>query len=198
MNMNEMPIADGTLRQVRRLSRPFLILLSIALGLIVLVQIPEIVALLFFFHGDGTWRAAVSSSASGINLSIFASPDLSPDVMLESLSFGQRSALALLAVLCTISGGVAIFHLRQLFALYCRGEVFTEDNIRHIKRFGLWLVVAAIVVNGAGRVFFVVTGQHSHGTANGAMALIYGGMTWVVARVMELGRQADEERKGFI
>ena len=199
MNTKQTPAADeNALRQVRRLSRPFLILLSVALGLLVLVQIPEIVALLFFFHGDGAWHAAVSFSASGINLSIFAGTDHSPDVMLESLSFGQRSALALLAVPCAASGGVAIFHLRQLFALYSRGAVFTEDNIRHIKRFGLWLVVAAVVVNSAGRVFFIVTGQHSHGTANAAMALIYGGMTYVVARVMELGRQADEERKGFI
>ncbi len=30
------------------------------------------------------------------------------------------------------------------------------------------------------------------------MAVVYGGMTWVVARVMELGRQADQERKEFV
>jgi hypothetical protein len=189
---------ENTLRQVRRLSRPFMILLSIALGLLVLVGIQMIVALLFFFHGDGAWHAAVSFSGSGVNLSIFKSPDHSPDVMLESLSLGQRSALALLVAPCIAVSAMAIFHLRQLFALYSRGAVFSEDNIRHIKRFGLWFVVAALMFNAAGLVFFIVTGQHSHGTANAAMALVYGGMTWVVARVMELGRQADEERKGFI
>jgi len=199
MNIKETPIPDEkALRQIRRLSRPLLILLSVALGLLILVQIPQIVALLFFFHGNGTWHAAVSSSASGINLSIFARPDHSPDVMVELLSFGQRSVLALLGALCAVCGGMAIFHLRQLFALYCRGDVFTEDNIRHIKRFGLWLAVAGVVVNGAGRVFFVVTGQHAHGIANAAMAVICGGMIYVVAWVMDLGRQADEERKGFI
>jgi len=189
---------EKALRQVRRLSRPFLILLSIALALIVLVQIPQIVVLLFFFHGGGAWHAAVSCSGSGINLSIFSGPGHSPDVLVESLSFGRRSVLALLAALCTVCAGMAIFHLRQLFALYSRGAVFTEDNIRHIKRFGLWFALAGVVVNAAGHVFFVVTGQHAHGIANAVMAVIYGGMIYVVAWVMDLGRQADEERKGFI
>ena len=189
---------EKALRQIRLWSRPFVILLSIALGLLVLVQVPQIAALLFLFHGDGPWRAAVSSSGFGINLSVFADPDRSPDVALESLAFGQRATIALLAGLCAASSGFAIFHLRQLFALYSRGAVFTADNIRHIKRFGLWLVVAAIVINGAGRLFFVVTGQHSHNTANAAMALIYGGMTYVIARVMELGRRADQERREFV
>jgi hypothetical protein len=187
----------NALRQLQRLSHPFVILLSIAFALMVLFQI-FVIAMLFFFHGRGAWHAALSFSAAGINLSIFANPDQSPDVALESLAVGQRATLALLASLCATCGGFVIFHLRHLFALYSRGVVFAEDNIRHIKRFGLWLVVAAVVVNGSGRIFFIVTGQHEHDTANAAMAVIYGGMTYVVARVMELGRQADEERKEFV
>ena len=188
---------QNALGHLQRLSQPFVILLSIALGLLVLVQI-FFIAMLLFFHGGNVWHAAVSYSASGINLSIFANADSSPDVALESLAYGQRAMLALLAAVCSTCGGFVIFHLHQLFALYARGVVFAEGNIRHIKRFGLWLVVAAVVVNGSGRVFFIVTGQHSHDTANAAMALIYGGMTYVIARVMELGRQADEERKEFV
>jgi hypothetical protein len=185
------------LRRVRRLSRPFVILLSIALGLVVLVQVPEILAILFLFHGGDAWHAAVGSSADGIGLSVWGR-DQPPGVALESLSFGQRSALALLAALCATCGGLALFHLRQLFVLYSRGVVFAGDNIRHIKQFGLWLVAAAIAANIAARVFFMVTGQPSHGVANAAMAVVYGGMTWVVARVMELARQADQERREFV
>jgi hypothetical protein len=185
------------MRQLQRLTHPFRSVLSFALGLLVLFQI-FVIIVLFFFHGSGAWHAAVSYSASGINLSIFASPDDSPNVALESLAFGQRAMLALLAAVCATCSGFVIFHMRQLFALYSRGVVFTEGNIRHIKRFGLWLVVAAVVVNGSGRIFFVVTGQHAHDTANAAMALIYGGMVYLIARVMELGRQADEERNEFV
>lgn len=185
------------LRRVRRLSRPFMILLSIALGLVVLVQVPEILAILFLFHGGGALHAAVGASADGIGLSVWGE-DQPPGVALDQLSFGQRSALALLAALCATGGGLALFHLRQLFALYSRGEVFSADNIRHIKRFGLWLALAAIMVNIAGRLFPMITGEPSHGFANAAMAVIFGGMTWVVARVMELGREADQERREFV
>ena len=187
---------ENTLRQLRRLSQPFVILLSIALGLVVLVQVPEIVAILFFRGGDAL-HASVGSSEGGIGLSIWGK-DQPPGVALESLSFGQRSALALLAALCATCGGLALLHLRQLFALYAKGVVFAEGNIRHIKRFGLWLAAGAIMINVADRLFPMITGQPSHGFANAAMAVVYGGMTWVVARVMELGRQADQERKEFV
>lgn len=185
---------QNALRQIRRLSLPIMVLLSGALALQVVVQI-FFAAQLFFFHGGGDWRASVSFAQTGINMSF---PAHSQDVALESLAFGQRASLALLAALCATCVGFAIFHLRQLFALYSRGLVFTADNIRHIKRFGLWLVVAAVVVNCSGRLFFIVTGQHAYDSANAAMALIYGGMTYVIARVMELARQADEERREFV
>lgn len=187
---------DTVLRQVRQLSRPFMILLSIALGVFVLVQVGEIIAILFF-HGGDAFHAAVGFSADGIGLSIW-SKDQPPGVALESLSFGQRSALALLAAPCAASGVLALFHLRQLFALYSGGEVFAEGAIRHIKRFGLWLALSGILVNVADHLFPTITGHPAQGFANAVMAIVYGGMTWVVARVMELGRQADVERREFI
>ena len=187
---------DPALRPVRRLSRPFMILLTIALGLAVLVKGAEILAILFF-HGGDAWHASVGSSDGGIGFSL-AGRDQPPGVALESLSFGQRSALALLAALCTIGSGLALFHLRQLFALYSRGEVFSRGNVSHIKWFGLWLALAAIMINVTDRLFPMITGEPSHGFANAAMGVVYGGMIWVIARVMELGRQADQERREFI
>src|SRR5271154_546729 len=114
---------ENALLQLRRLSHPFTILLSIALSLLVLFQI-FVLAMLFFFHGGDVWHGAVSFAASGINLSVFDSAVHSPDVALDSLSFGQRGVLALLAAFCGTCSGFVIFHLRQLFALYSRGVVF--------------------------------------------------------------------------
>ena len=188
---------ETVLHRVRGLSRPFLILLTIALIALVMVQGGEILAVLFF-RSDGGWHAAVRSSADGIGLSIFANPDRSRDVLLESLSFWQRSALALLAGLCATTGGLALFHLRQLFSLYSRGEVFAEASIRNLKRFGLWLALSGVMVNVADHLFPLVTGHPAYSFANAPMTLVYGGMTYVVARVMELGRQADQERREFI
>lgn len=110
---------ETALPRLRRLSHPFVILLSIALGLLVLFQI-FVVGMLFSFHGGDAWHGAVSFAASGINLSVFAGPVHSPDVALDSLSFGQRAMLAFLAALCGTCGGFVIFHLRQLFALHYR------------------------------------------------------------------------------
>jgi Protein of unknown function (DUF2975) len=187
----------NSLRQLQRLSRPFKVLLSIALGLLVLFHL-SVLGVLFFFREGGDWHAAFSFGSSGINMFIFANPGRSLDVMLESLTLSQRTMVALISIVCATGGGFVLFHLRQLFALYSRGVVFSADNIRHIKRFGLWLVIAAIAVSGSGHLFHSITGQHPRETANEAMAFIYGGMTYVVARVMELGRQADEERKEFV
>ena len=187
---------DNALRPVRRLSQPFMILLTIALGLVVLVKGAEILVILFFQGGDA-WHAAVSSSEGGIGFSIW-SKGQPPGVVLDSLSFGQRSALALLAALCAAGSGLALFHLRQLFALYSKGVVFDRANVSHIKWFGLWLAGSGIMINVADRLFPVITGEPSHGFANAAMGVVYGAMTYVIARVMELGRQADQERREFI
>ena len=189
-------MADKSLTQVRRLSRPIMILLSIALGLIVLVNVPEIVAMLAF-HESAARHASVGASEGGIDLSFWGKGQ-PRGVALDSLSFGQRSEVALLAALCAACHGLVVFHLRQLFALYARGEIFVAANIHHIKRFGLWLAASGIMINVADRLFHTITGQPAHGFANAAMAVVYGAMTWVVARVMELGRQADLERNEFI
>lgn len=71
-------------------------------------------------------------------------------------------------------------------------------NVRHMKLFGCWLVVASVAVNLSGRAFFAVTGEPAHDTANAAMAVVYGGMIYVIARVMELAREADEDRRAFV
>jgi hypothetical protein len=187
---------DTVLRQVRRLSQPFKILLTIALGLFVLVQVGSVGTILFF-HGGDAFHAAVGASADGIGLSVWGKTQ-PPGVPLDSLSFAQRSALALMAAVCSATVDLAIFNLRQLFALYSRGEVFARRNITHIKWFGLWLAGSGVLINVADRLFPMITGEPSHGFANALMAVVYGGMTWVVARVMELGRQADVERREFI
>jgi hypothetical protein len=189
---------DAILRQVRRLSRPFVILLTILLGLLVVVEAFQVLVLLLLPHAGGGWRAGVSATAEGINLSVVRSPDRALGAPLEALSFVQRAALAGLSLACAGCGGLAALHLRQLFALYAKGEVFAEANIAHIKRFGLWLGLTGLMINIADHLFSGIAGQPAHGFANAIMALVYGGMTYVVGRVMELGREADQERREFV
>ncbi len=119
-------------------------------------------------------------------------------IPLAGLSLEQRYEVAGLLALCASCNALALFQLRSLFALYYRGVVFAEDTIRRIKGFGLWLVLAAIAANAAGRLYMWVTHANVGGIANAALIVLLGAMIYVIAHVMELGREADLERKDFI
>jgi len=191
-----MTTADS-ISQIQRFANVFVVLLSLALGALVLFHL-FVVGMLSFFHDGGAWHAALSFSATGTNLSVFSGVDHTNTVLIEALRWPQRAILSLISIACAIGNGLVLFHLRQLFALYSRGVIFSQNNIYHIKRFGLWLVIGAIVINISGRMFQMITGHAPQEIANSLMAFLYGGMTYVIARVMELGREADQERKEFI
>jgi hypothetical protein len=91
-----------------------------------------------------------------------------------------------------------LFHLRQLFGLYARGTVFAQASARHLKLFSLWLVASAIAANVSGRLFETITGARPDGIANAAMAVVLGVMIYVIASVLDLAVEADEERKEFV
>ena len=200
--MTHMPdesLSSPAFKRIRTLSRPIVILLSIALGLLLLVRLPQILAILFMFRG-GDWHAWISSSQIGLGLEIAkgTGPALSSGVALEALGIGQRVNLALLTAAGAACSGLMLFHLRQLFGLYSRGIVFARASARHLKRFALWLAASAIAVNVSGRLFEAITGARPDGIANAAMAVVLAAMIYVIASVMELAVEADEERKEFI
>jgi hypothetical protein len=188
-------MSSAALERIRSLSRPIKMLLTGALGL--LVQIPQILAVLFLFHG-GEWRAWVTFSEVGLGLSIVRGAESEPGVALETLDFGQRLGLALLAAACAGCSALMLFHLRQLFGLFTRGAVFARANARHLQGFALWLAAAAIAANVSGRLYQVITDTAPSGLANAALAIVIGAMIYVIGRVMELAAEADEERKDFI
>lgn len=185
--------------RIRKLSHPIFTLVSIALGLLLVVRIPQIVAILFMFHG-GDWHAWVSSSQIGLGLEIANGADhaLASGVALKTLGMDQRVNLALLISVGTALSGLMLFHLRQLFGLYARGIVFARASARHLKLFALWLAASAIAANVSGRLFETITGARPDGIANAAMAVVLGVMIYVIASVLDLAVEADEERKEFI
>jgi hypothetical protein len=198
--LHEVTKPATALKRIRALSRPITILLTIALGLILVIQVPLIFAILFLFHGAGSWHASISFSELGVGVAIFDDVSSVParSVMLETLTFTQRAALSALAASGAAFTALTLHHLRRLFALYSRGAVFARENAHHLKRFALWLVVTAIALNISGRLYAWVTGTYPSGLSNAALALVLGGMIYVVARVMELAAEADEERREFV
>jgi hypothetical protein len=191
------------LQRIRTVSQPIRILISLVLALAIVVPIFQVVVVLFLANHLGSFRAFVSFGAGGVGLNV-ANADQQlhlqglAQIPLDTLSIAQRLIVAALDGLCATCTALALIHLRSLFVLYSRGVVFAANNIRHIKRFGMWLVVAAIAINLAGRLFVWTTHAAIFGTANAALIVVLGAMIYVIAYVMELGRQADLERKDFL
>ena len=196
----ELSPQERALRRIQLLSRPLKVLISIALGLAILFLV-ALVLFLVFFHQLGLPHALLSFNEWGVNLSVGGTDlhSLDPAMLpVATLTFGQRLTAAGLGALCSGCTAVVLTHLRGLFALYSRGIVFSAKNVARIKMFGLWLVVTAIVANLSGRLFTWLLGAPEHGIPNAAMTVIFGAMIYVIAYVMELGREADLERKDFI
>lgn len=189
------------LGRIRRLSRPIAILLSIALAFSIAIPVAQIAVLLFLANHLGSLRAFVSFTGWGVGVTVVGADQHLQSltrIPLDSLSIGLRLAIAGLAAVCAACIAVALNQLRRLFVLYSSGVVFAENNIRCIKDVGLWIAAAAVAANLSGRIFARITHLTPEGIANAAMAVVLGAMIYVIAHVMELGREADLDRKDFI
>jgi hypothetical protein len=82
------------------------------------------------------------------------------------------------------------FGLRQLFGLYARGVVFSRDNARCIQWIGVALVAHA-VAPGLGVAF--LTAIHIS-----PEELVLGAVVYVIALVMQVGHEIEEERGQFV
>ena len=182
------------LARIRMLSRPIAVLLTVVFALAVVVPGGQILAILFLPAHAGALPSFLSFDGWSVGVGIGAGGG----VPLGSLNLEQRCAVAGLAAVCAACNALALFQLRTLFGLYAGGVVFAENNIRCIKLFGMWLVAAAIAGNVSGRLFMWVTHTAALTTANAALTVVLGVMIYVIAHVMELGREADLERKDFI
>jgi hypothetical protein len=216
LDASAQPAPSAKLQRIRRISRPLMLILTAVLAAtiaFVLSQAGELV----LFDQLGKPAAYVSFSAfwgPGLEMWQLDSPPATL-VPVAALTPLQRLAHAGLILLDGANTALMLLNLRGLFALYSRGVVFARENARCMKGFGLWLVVGAVVTNLSGRIFTAVihaplegisNAVLSEGAANAAlsgfvnaaMSVVYGAMIYVIAHVLELGREAELERREFI
>lgn len=93
-----------------------------------------------------------------------------------------------------------LFHLRRLFRLYAEGAVLTPANARHLKSIGLGLILYAFAPFVANRLimFVGVTNDPVWFHLDEVMAFLLGALLFVIADVMEFGREIELDRDGFI
>lgn len=90
--------------------------------------------------------------------------------------------------------------LRRLFGLYAEGEVFTARNALLIKAMGVWLIADAVApllchlaLSATG---LEIDGKWAH--LGSIQELVLGAVVFVIARVMQVGHEIEQDREGFV
>ena len=103
--------------------------------------------------------------------------------------------------LAAVAPSLAILlSLRRLFGLYARGIVFAPQNALQIRLIGLWLVIGALtpfvlhVVQSALGIEIDRAWLHM----NSLQELVLGALVFVIAEVMRVGHEIEQERGAFI
>ena len=103
--------------------------------------------------------------------------------------------------LTTIQGALiaAFYCLHKLFGAYRRGLVFTQTAISWMRRAGVALIVFALAP-ALFQPLVRAAGLRDHAWLHGhtIAALLIGASLFVLASVIALGRQIEEESRGYI
>lgn len=179
-------------RRVRIGSRAFAVLFAVLFwGLAALTALGVWVVL--FYGGD-----MVSIGAAAVYLNTDGPPPGA--VTFASLTLDHRIAYALVAVVRSAPALVLFWALRALFKLYGRGEVFTVRNATLIQRMGVCLVADALAPFAC-HVALSATGYEIDRNwmhMASLQGLVLGGLVLVIAQVMLVGREIEEDREQFV
>ena len=116
------------------------------------------------------------------------------------MTTSQRLAHATCGPLVLAPLLLLFWNLRRLFGLYARGVVFAPDNARRLKHAGAALIVLGVapLLNHAFLTSLGVAIDQIWIRPSDLQELILGVVVCVIAQVMQLGRELEEERGQFI
>lgn len=185
-------IGSDAVRRLRTWSRIFVAVFGIALAVSTTLLVVAVLAILFY-RGDHLQIGATSAWIGN-------PPGPKGFVAFASLPLAQRLAYAVVAAVRAAPSVLLFWNLRELFRLYERGVVFAGDNIRRIRLAGAWLVADALAPLVCHLALKATRMEIDHGWAHALslQELMLGGVVFVVAQVMQLGREIEEEREQFV
>ena len=119
---------------------------------------------------------------------------------LTAFSTVQRLSGALAIGFLAMPITFILFHLRALFRLYAEGIVFAPANARRLRFAGFGLILYALAPFVANRTILLagVTADPAWLHFDEALALLLGGLLFVVAHIAAFGREIEQERDGFV
>jgi hypothetical protein len=148
---------------------------------------------LFFYHGT----MIAFGPKGGV---ISTGPVPASYLALHDWRFDQRLAYAPVWI-ARSAPTIGLFAcLRALFRLYGDAEVFTERTARLIRWMGIWLVVDAVTPLACHLVLSATGYEIDKAWAHMASVqeLVLGAVVFVIALVMQAGREIEEDREGFV
>jgi len=191
------PVETPLHRRIRWASRA----LAVLFGVIIVADIAFVAALalafLVPFAGD---HLTIGRSGMMLNFGPAGDAPAAGYVAVGSLPLLQRIAHMAMGVVVFTPGLMIFWNLRRLFRLYGQGVVFSEANARRIKHIGVWLAANAIAplisVSVLSALDMVV--DHAWFHQDTIPQLVLGGVVYVIAQVMEVGHQIEEERGQYV
>jgi hypothetical protein len=186
------PAPTPSYRKIRAASRAFELLFA---GLFATFIALAIFSLWVLFFYKGTMIAV------GPRGGILTTGPLPADfVPFYTWRWDQRLVYAVDVVIRALPTLGLFWSLRSLFRLYGQGEVFTGRTARLIQLMGVCLVVDAalpflchLVLSATG---YEIDKLWAHMAA--VQELVLGAVVFVIALVMQAGREIEEDREGFV
>jgi hypothetical protein len=186
------PAPMPSVRKIRIASRALewlftaVLVFSVAVGLLGLWA-------LFFYQGE--------NFAIGPRGGLITTGPLPPDfVPFHTWRLAQRLAYVPVVVVRTAPLAGLFWSLRQLFRLYAEGQVFTPRNAALIKWIGVFLIAHAaapfachLALSATG---YEIDRMWAHMVSLDEVML--GAVVFVIAQVMQAGREIEEDREGFV
>jgi hypothetical protein len=181
------------LRRIRLLSLPFEILFA-ALTAVMVATYAVVILAGLFYEGEN-FRLTQSGPT------VFLGDDRYPADSIRVADVLLAARLVGLVLVTAIHGSLiaALFSLHKLFGCYRRGAVFAQAPIQWMRRAGFFLIAFGLapalvqpVVQAAG--LMDRDWLHGHSIA----AVLVGGALFVLAYVIALGRELEQEGEGYV
>lgn len=181
------PPATDHLQRIQRLSR---VMVLACMALITLLPM----ALIYYW-----------ATASAPELAVHG--NLQPSALQLPLQLWQRVTAAAVTAVPLALLLMGIWQAKQCFALFVRGQVFTELATDYLRRFAGWVAAAALAAIVAGAVTSVLlTLQNPPGTrqlavglsSNHLFTLFFAALVWLMADVIGQGQALAEENERFV
>jgi hypothetical protein len=186
------PASTPSFRRIRAASRGFEILFAVLFAALIALAAFSLWVIYFY---KGTMLAV------GPRGGIFTTGVLPSDfVPFFTWRLDQRLAYTVVVVVRAVPTIYLFWCLRSLFRLYGRGEVFTSRTASLIQAMGACLVADAampflchLVLSATG---YEIDKAWAHMAA--VQELVLGAVVFVIALVMQAGREIEEDREGFV